>query len=341
MTSSESSPTDVSSYSRRISIKVSRRTSRRISFATELKRTIQDLPRLVKESECRWFIIAIVVAQTLALFAFGELSNNGQMATTACLLSKAVLLTVFAWFAQAFCGLINDIHDIENDKINAPHRPLPSGKVSSFQAWVVATFYFVSLVIIGCILASSPCSLVALFVHLCCSIAYSLPRLDLSSHYLGGPLAMGTGTGSWYFLVLSLSGNFQLAWLVGSTFFFQHMLVTPLKDVGDLAGDIAAGRRTLAVVCPGWVVQAIGMVGFILPWVSLSYRAQHQSEDIATHVLDVTCALLAVSGLFMATVLLLRPDFLKIRTLALLLELGQNLTFSLLLPFTWVLVNGM
>ena len=62
---------------------------------------------------------------------------------------KAFCAAVAIGLALAFGNSLNDILDLEADKVNYPHRPLPSGAVSPRGAWWVTAFFFAASILFG------------------------------------------------------------------------------------------------------------------------------------------------------------------------------------------------
>ncbi|MEM0374251.1 MAG: UbiA family prenyltransferase, partial [Sulfolobales archaeon] len=57
-------------------------------------------------------------------------------------LQYLILSAAIVGLTSAGGYVINDIYDIEIDKINKPKRPLPSGKVSIKEAWYITIVFF-------------------------------------------------------------------------------------------------------------------------------------------------------------------------------------------------------
>ena len=60
-----------------------------------------------------------------------------------------ILAFLVVFFICGFGNVVNDIYDVEIDKLNKPHRPLPSNKISIKNAWRFAWL----LLIFGLILS--------------------------------------------------------------------------------------------------------------------------------------------------------------------------------------------
>lgn len=154
-----------------------------------------------------------------------------------------VLLAAFSATLTAASGnIINDISDIEIDKINRPMRPLPSGKITIKEAYVlISTLIFISLFL--AFLISFPVFIIVIVSHL---------LLFLYSKYLKR---------------IPLLGNITVAFLTGLVFIFGGVVVENpntaiipavfaflinlirevVKDMQDIEGDINSGVKSIPI----------------------------------------------------------------------------------------------
>ena len=69
---------------------------------------------------------------------------------------------------------LNQIYDLEIDRINKPHRYLPSGKITIKEAWIIAaTLFIISLILAG--LVNWQCFMMAAIATVM-TYFYSAPR---------------------------------------------------------------------------------------------------------------------------------------------------------------------
>jgi len=166
---------------------------------------------------------------------------------------------------------LNQICDFENDRINKPHRPLPSGRMTPRQAWtfVVAT-YVLALAMVAVVNWET---LAIYFVAALSTVAYSAPPIRLKRHPLGSNLIIALIRG-W---LLKVAGWAAVAtvlhsiepWYIGSIYFVFLLGATTTKDFADIEGDRAAGCITLPVKYGAtWSARAISP-SFLLPWLML------------------------------------------------------------------------
>lgn len=147
--------------------------------------------------------ICVVLGQLFALGYFAPL-----------ILTISAALSVF--FISASILVSNDYFDIETDKINAPHRPIPSGFVSPAQALALAVF----LLLAGLIL-SLTISVAAFLFSIGLTIIGLLYNRLFKKH--------------------GLLGNLMVSFSVGMTFVFGGLSVgMPFNKVVLFFGVIAA-----------------------------------------------------------------------------------------------------
>jgi len=95
-----------------------------------------------------------------------------------------VLLTIIcATFITAAGNALNDMCDIEIDRINKPNRPLPSGKISIKNAKRFMIIMFILGNIAGLILG--------FWSFVCCDSALVLVRLSFAPCGIGGEYGCG------------------------------------------------------------------------------------------------------------------------------------------------------
>ena len=68
----------------------------------------------------------------------GEIISGQPLAV-----SKALLGFTIGFFLSGTAMMTNDCWDLEVDRINHPNRPLPSGKISTNELWILAAVFSV------------------------------------------------------------------------------------------------------------------------------------------------------------------------------------------------------
>lgn len=175
--------------------------------------------------------ILAALAGVATLFALNPAASVSQYGLTA-----AVLACMYA----AACA-INDYWDLDQDRINHPERPLPSGQLSPRQAWWTAVFLFATALIAAMPLGLSTFLLVAG----CTILLWCYSHLLLVSGILGNWIVAAIVATLIFFG--SLVAGQPLAMLYPTGFLFGYTLVKEIVwDIHDAAGDRARGIVTLA-----------------------------------------------------------------------------------------------
>lgn len=153
-------------------------------------------------------------------------------------------------FGSIFCIsatalILNDVFDLEVDRVNAPHRPLPSGAVSARQA--VALSLIVAALGLSLSALVSPFALVTAFVVWVIGVLYNW-RYKRSG--LPGNLMVAFSVGmTFVFGGISVGQTDEwLVWWFGGIAFLLDLGEEIAADAMDAEGDRLIGSRSLAIV---------------------------------------------------------------------------------------------
>lgn len=165
--------------------------------------------------------------------------------------------------------VINDILDIEIDRINRPDRPLAAGLVSMRVAWALCLGTTLAGVLLAFMIGTGP-GIVAGLIALAL-FAYSY---DLKKRFLIGHLTIAV-MGAALLPFGALAAGELLPVLYSVVFVFPAFIAREvLKTVPDYAGDRAAGVDNIATrYGPQTALRvaqvALGIVALVLPLVPL------------------------------------------------------------------------
>ncbi|HEX6472673.1 MAG TPA: UbiA family prenyltransferase [Streptosporangiaceae bacterium] len=157
------------------------------------------------------------------------------------------VLAVFAAY------VFNGVMDVHEDRVNGSRRPIASGALSrTVAAWVAAGAAVASVAgaaALGRAITGAVVLLLAFGFFYSGPPAY-LKRQPLTSALTGISLVLLT-----YYAGLAASGGahwarpgVQLAAFAGGAILWVGLVGSPTKDLSDVAGDVAAGRRTIPAV---------------------------------------------------------------------------------------------
>ena len=189
---------------------------------------------------------------------------------------------------NAASNIINQVHDIENDRWNKPDRPLVTGEISRRGALLYSAALYLAAVLPTWLVVIHPAdSLPAKLLapprlHQCFWIylagmlftfVYSSPAFGRTKrHSFLANLTIAIPRGC----LLKVAGWSMVAsilhlepWYIGSIFFLFLVGASSSKDFSDIRGDAAAGCLTLPIRFG--VTRAARMIApfFVIPWLLL------------------------------------------------------------------------
>lgn len=156
--------------------------------------------------------------------------------------ASALLLTV------ASNGL-NQIADVETDRINRPERPLPSGRMSLREAWALTAMLLASAVALGALCGLAYLACVLLTVPVTAMYSFAPLRTKRLPFVANATIATPRGL----LLVLAgwaVGGGFSRpeAWILGGLAWIYVFGAATTKDFADAEGDRATGCVTLPIL---------------------------------------------------------------------------------------------
>ncbi|MCE7735286.1 MAG: UbiA family prenyltransferase [Candidatus Heimdallarchaeota archaeon] len=158
--------------------------------------------------------------------------------------------------ANAYIGIAmvhNDIIDVEIDRINAPHRPLPSGKVSLREAKT----YAIVLFIVGTVAGLSMGAIESIIIMLMSLVLSLLYNSKLKQIGFIGNIAVGVTATSAFLYGDAVAAGWDHFWPVSAwnasvyLFLISAILNTSrevAKGIMDTEGDREYGIKTIAVL---------------------------------------------------------------------------------------------
>lgn len=144
---------------------------------------------------------------------------------------------------------INQIFDVEVDRINKPERPLPSGRMTVREAWAVALFCF-ALAWSLALAINIVCFFLAVAASILTTI-YSAPPLRVKRNGFWANITIAIPRGT----LLCVAGwstvksvGYLEPWWIGSIYGLYFLGAATTKDFSDIEGDRRTGCRTLPVI---------------------------------------------------------------------------------------------
>ena len=225
------------------------------------------------------FLITVASVFVSCLLAGGRIEQTSAM----------ILASLAAGLIGAGGMVINDIFDVEIDRINKPQRPLPSGAVSAASA----AFFYSLLSAVGLLLNlflhSSAQAIAGAAVVLIFYYSYKLKSTPLF-----GNLLVGFLTGLAFLYGGAVVGNMDRGVIPALFAFLINVGREIIKDMEDVEGDakhaaatfpIKYGIRAASVVATLFLLAVIGAT--ILPYLTHQYGITY----LVLVMLGVNCVL--------------------------------------------------
>lgn len=229
----------------------------------------------------------------------------------------SVLLIMF--FAWGINQIINDYMGLKEDRINAPERPMVTGKLPIKPALLMSTFLLILAIIFS--FYKNSFSIIPFLAGVLMNIVYSYAKGYLILGNLSFGICISACTCYTYvFLGGGLIEFFQKYWLLWLFVVIFNMIMTYFTYFKDYLGDKEAGKNTLVV---SFGLNKASNFGFIISFIPLFIFIYLFKFDI----FYLISAFLAVS-LFLYTGFIYKKE-----------NLGKNTYFNLKYNFSALSVS--
>jgi 4-hydroxybenzoate polyprenyltransferase len=271
-----------------------------------------------------------------AVCAWGSAHNpDPQRLLTLSVVLTVALGSLCASFMNAASNAVNQIADLEIDRVNKPDRPLVTGAIPVGNAWRFTwVFYLLALVPTWAVvvypfttwrekLAAPIGAHETFYIYLAgllFTLAYSLPswgRTKARGMWANWTIAVPRGC------LLKVAGWAMVArvghwepWALGAIFMLFLVGASSTKDFADIEGDRAGGCRTLPILHgarkAAWIIAPF----FVLPWLLVPIFAHVRDPQNPTHAiltgnataLTALGVLLTAWGIYTVYLILRDPD---------------------------------
>jgi geranylgeranylglycerol-phosphate geranylgeranyltransferase len=157
-------------------------------------------------------------------------------------LFKIIFASLAAALVTASGNIINDIYDIETDRISHPERVLVKGTISKKEALIEYLFLNLIAIVVVSSLSNTLILIVLASILLLFIYSYNLKKLPLVGNFTVAFL-----TGLAFVYGGFVSGN-SLASIVPAIFAFLINLIREIaKDIQDIEGDSKLGYKTFPI----------------------------------------------------------------------------------------------
>ena len=153
------------------------------------------------------------------------------------------LVTLVVMVFTAAANSINDVIDLETDKINRPLRPIPSKNINKNRALLFSFILFLIGSIL-CLQLSISAQFIGIIIAMPLMIVYST---DLKSKPLIGNIAVSVIIGLSFVFCGAAFGDTAPMWTPGLLAFGLTLIREITKDIADFDGDRFAKHNTYPI----------------------------------------------------------------------------------------------
>jgi 4-hydroxybenzoate polyprenyltransferase len=212
---------------------------------------------------------------------------------------------------------LNQIFDLEIDRINKPKRPLPSGRLSRGEAWAFTLATFVAAWLIAWLVAPGgrhECFWIVVAATLITCL-YSVPPFRTKRLGVWANVTIAIPRGG----LLKVAGWSSVKtilglepWFIGLIFALFLLGATTTKDFADMEGDAKGGCRTLpiryGVRRAAWMISP----SFVVPFLMIPAGAWAGILTGNFYLLQLLGLVMTVYGVYVCYLMLRRPEELAV-----------------------------
>ena len=232
-------------------------------------------------------------------------------------LAPAVLGSVMAMVFNAGNNALNQIYDLEIDRVNKGRRPLPSGRLTIGEAWAFTAVTYALTLLLAWLVAPDgrhECFWIVLAAVVMTYI-YSVPPLRTKRLGIWANVTIAIPRG----VLLKVAGWSAVKtvvgaepWYIGGIFGLFLLGASTTKDFADMEGDRKGGCRTLPIVYG--VTRAAWMISpsFVVPFVLINVGAVTGVLTGHATLLHLLGGIMTAYGLYVCYLMLKRPEDLAV-----------------------------
>lgn len=244
------------------------------------------------------------------LIALGATTDRPLLCTEpATVIVKIVMGGLVAALLNGASNGLNQIFDVQIDRINKPHRPLSKGDMSFKEAWIITLLCYLFALILAWNI-NATCFWIVTTAAMC-TIAYSVPPVRTKRFWLCANFTIAFPRG----LLLKVAGWSVLRdidilepWYLGAIFGFFLLGATTTKDYADMKGDGMANCITLpmrfGVKTSIWMITPFLILPFWAIPVGL-YAGILSGNPLLLWILTIS---LSLWGVYLVKLLLANPE---------------------------------
>ena len=224
---------------------------------------------------------------------------------------------VMASVLNAASNALNQIYDLEIDRINKPKRPLPSGRLSLSRAWTFTLAnYVVALVLAWCVEPGGrhECFWIVVVATIV-TVLYSAPPFRTKRLGIWANITIAIPRG----VLLKVAGWSAVKtifgiepWFIGAIFGLFLLGASTTKDFADMEGDARGGCRTLPIMYgvrrAAWLISP----SFVVPFIMIAIGTWLRILTGTPALLYLLSIVMTVYGVYVCYLMLRRPEDLAV-----------------------------
>jgi 4-hydroxybenzoate polyprenyltransferase len=218
---------------------------------------------------------------------------------------------------NAASNALNQIYDLDIDRINKPRRPLPSGRLSMRAAWLFTAVSYAIALILAWMVAPGGRHQCFWIVAIATVITflYSAPPFRTKRLGIWANVTIAIPRG----VLLKVAGWSAVKtvagvepWFIGAIFGLFLLGASTTKDFADMEGDARGGCRTLPIIYG--VRRAAWMISpsFVVPFVMISIGVVAGILTGNALLLHLLSLVMTVYGVYVCYLMLRRPEDLAV-----------------------------
>ena len=253
-------------------------------------------------------------------FASGAVTAAGahpREALSAAIFIYPIIGLTMAAVLNAASNALNQIYDLEIDRVNKPTRPLPSGRMSLSSAWTFTIItYAIALVLAWFVEPGGrhECFWIVVVATII-TVLYSAPPFRTKRLGIWANVTIAIPRG----VLLKVAGWSAVKtvvavepWFIGAIFGLFLLGASTTKDFADMEGDARGGCRTLPIIYG--VRRAAWMISpsFVIPFILIAVGALTGILTGNFVLLLLLSGVMTAYGLYVCFLMLRRPEELAV-----------------------------
>ena len=236
---------------------------------------------------------------------------------TGSLVVYTVIGALMAAVLNAGNNALNQIYDLDIDRVNKPQRPLTSGRMTVGDAWTFTRITYVVALVLAWLVAPAgrhECFWIVVAATIA-TLIYSCPPLRTKQRGIWANITIAIPRG----VLLKVAGwsCVKTIWgvepcFIGGIFGLFLLGASTTKDFADMEGDARGGCRTLplqyGVRRAAWMISP----SFVLPFLLISYGAFAGILTGNFILLQALAIVMTLYGVYVCYLMLRKPEELAV-----------------------------